>query len=90
MMGGFCWKAECLSCEILVEYPWGDEERVLACQATVVAGMRIREIPIVTRYFNEASQINFFRSCVYGLSILAVMLRYKLQKWGYRNDPVFR
>jgi len=44
MMGGFCWKAECLSCEILVEYPWGDEERVLACQATVVAGMRIREM----------------------------------------------
>jgi hypothetical protein len=44
MMGGFCWKAECLSCEVLVEYPWGDEERVLACQAAVVSGMRIREM----------------------------------------------
>jgi succinate dehydrogenase/fumarate reductase-like Fe-S protein len=44
MMGGFCWKAECLSCEVLVEYPWGDEERVLACQAGVVAGLRIREM----------------------------------------------
>ncbi len=52
--------------------------------------MRIREIPIVTRYFDEASQISLFRSCVYGLSILGVMVRYKLQKWGYRNDPIFR
>src|SRR5207237_6038932 len=26
--------------------------------------MRIREVPIVTRYFPEASQINFVRSCV--------------------------
>ena len=50
--------------------------------AGIWKGMRIREIPIVTRYFNEASQIDFFRSCVYGLSILAVMLRYKLQKSG--------
>ena len=58
--------------------------------AGIWKGMRIREIPIVTRYFDEASQINFFRSCVYGLSILGVMVRYKLQKWGYRSDPIFR
>lgn len=53
-------------------------------------GMRIREVPIVTRYFDDASQINFRRSCVYGLEILWTMLRYKLHKWGYRNDPIFR
>ena len=52
--------------------------------------MTIREIPIVTRYFDEASQINFRRSCVYGLEILWTMLRFKLHKWGYRNDPIFR
>ena len=53
-------------------------------------GMRIREVPIVTRYFEEASQISFVRSCVYGFSILGTMLRFKLQKWGLRNDPIFR
>ena len=52
--------------------------------------MRIREVPIVTRYFPEASQINFVRSSIYGLSILGTMVRYKLHKWGYRNDPLFR
>lgn len=53
-------------------------------------GMRIREVPIVTRYFDEASQIDFLHSCVYGLQILGTMLRYKLHKWGYRDDPLFR
>ena len=52
--------------------------------------MTIREVPIVTRYFEEASQIDFVRSCVYGLSILATMLRFKLHKWGWRKDPLFR
>jgi glycosyltransferase involved in cell wall biosynthesis len=57
--------------------------------AGIWKGMRIREVPIVTRYFPEASQISFVRSSVYGLSILGTMLRYKLHKWGYRKDPLF-
>ena len=51
--------------------------------------MTIREVPIVTRYFEEASQINFTRSCIYGLSILTTMLRFKVHKWGWRRDPLF-
>jgi len=58
--------------------------------AGIWKGMRIREVPIVTRYFDEASQINFVRSSVYGLSILGVMFRYKLQKWSWRNDAIFQ
>jgi glycosyltransferase involved in cell wall biosynthesis len=58
--------------------------------AGIWKGMRIREVPIVTRYFDEASQIDFARSCLYGLSILGVMARFKLQKWGWRSDPLFR
>jgi len=58
--------------------------------AGIWKGMRIREVPIVTRYFDDASQINFLRSCVYGVSILGVMFRYKLQKWGYRDDRIFQ
>jgi len=52
--------------------------------------MRIREVPIVTRYFDEASQIDFWSSCIYGLSILGVMARFKAVKWGWRDDPIFR
>lgn len=53
-------------------------------------GMRIREIPIATRYFDEASQIGFRRSVVYGFSVLWVLVKYKLHKKGVRNSPLFR
>lgn len=35
---------------------------------------RIGEIPVPVRYFQEASSINFWRSCIYGLSILRDLL----------------
>ena len=52
-------------------------------------GMRIREIPIATRYFEEASQIGFGRSVQYGFSILGVLLRYKMHKKGIRRSRLF-
>jgi len=53
-------------------------------------GMRIREIPIATRYFDEASQIGFRRSVRYGFSILRVLLSYKLHKKGIWHSRLFR
>jgi glycosyltransferase involved in cell wall biosynthesis len=52
-------------------------------------GLRIREIPIETRYFDAASQISFRRSVVYGLSILLVMLKFRLQKAGLVRLKMF-
>jgi glycosyltransferase involved in cell wall biosynthesis len=46
----------------------------------VLHGMRIREIPIETRYFPEASQIGLGRSLNYGLSILKTLVKFKLHK----------
>jgi len=46
----------------------------------VLHKMRIREIPIETRYFPEASQIGLGRSIVYGLSILKTLVKFKLHK----------
>ena len=46
----------------------------------VIHHMKIKEIPIQTRYFEDASQIGFFRSVVYGLSILKTLLKFKLHK----------
>jgi glycosyltransferase involved in cell wall biosynthesis len=40
----------------------------------VAAGLRIGEIPVPTRYFTEASSVNFRRSVVYGLGTLRTLL----------------
>jgi len=56
----------------------------------IASGMRFREIPIETRYFDEASQIGFRRSVRYGLSILWVLSKYKLWKWGLWRSALFR
>lgn len=42
----------------------------------VAVGAKIGEIPVPTRYFPEASSINFRRSVKYGLSILSDLLIY--------------
>jgi glycosyltransferase involved in cell wall biosynthesis len=53
-------------------------------------GLRIKEIPIETRYFDEASQIAFGPSVRYGLAILKTMLLYKLHVWGIWSAGIFR
>jgi glycosyltransferase involved in cell wall biosynthesis len=41
---------------------------------------RVREIPVPTRYFPEASSVNFERSVEYGLDVLKLVLRYLLHR----------
>ncbi len=55
----------------------------------VVHGLRIREIPIETRYFQEASQVGFWRSSLYGLSILKMLVKFKLHKKGLVRYRMF-
>ena len=55
----------------------------------VVHNIRIKEIPIQTRYFKEASQIGFWRSVVYGLSILKMLVKFKLHKKGIKKFRMF-
>ena len=57
---------------------------------TVACGFRITEVPVPTRYFPEASSVNFRRSLVYGLSTLNVARKYWLNKMGIRKYPIFR
>ncbi|MFZ4694294.1 MAG: glycosyltransferase family 2 protein [Verrucomicrobiia bacterium] len=47
----------------------------ILCQA-IEAGFRIGEISCPTRYFDEASSINFRRSVVYGFGVLGCALKY--------------
>lgn len=53
-------------------------------------GLKIREIAIETRYFDEASQIAFWPSVRYGFAILKTMLLYKLHIWGMYSSRIFR
>lgn len=52
-------------------------------------GYRIGEISCPTKYFPEASSINFRRSVEYGLCVLSVSLKYRLQNWGLGRFRIF-
>ena len=47
----------------------------------VYAGFDIGEITCPTKYFPEASSINFRRSCKYGFGVLRTSFQFRLQKW---------
>ncbi|MEW6531476.1 MAG: glycosyltransferase family 2 protein [Thermodesulfobacteriota bacterium] len=52
-------------------------------------GYRLGEISCPTRYFAEASSINFRRSVMYGLGVLWTSLRFRLQKMGLAKFRIF-
>jgi len=52
-------------------------------------GHTIAEISCPTKYFPEASSINFRRSVVYGFGCLATGLKYRLAKWRLINPRMF-
>jgi glycosyltransferase involved in cell wall biosynthesis len=54
------------------------------------AGFQVAEVTCPTKYFKEASSINFVRSAVYGLGVLGVALGYRLQKWGLAKLKIYR
>jgi glycosyltransferase involved in cell wall biosynthesis len=57
---------------------------------TVAFGFKIAEIAVPTRYFKEASSVNFRRSVVYGLATLSALSTYILDRTGIRPSPLFR
>jgi glycosyltransferase involved in cell wall biosynthesis len=52
-------------------------------------GYRIGELTCPTRYFKDASSINFRRSVTYGLGVLETSIRFRLQKWGLHSSAIF-
>lgn len=55
----------------------------------IFAGYRIGEISCPTKYFKEASSINFFRSIKYGLGVIMVSIMFRLQKMGIGKFRIF-
>ena len=56
----------------------------------VAFGFKIVEVPVPTRYFPEASSVNFKRSVIYGLGTLNVSRKFLLHRLGLRRYPIFR
>lgn len=53
-------------------------------------GYTIAEVSCPTKYFAEASSINFRRSLTYGLGCLSTAIGYRLSKIGITQNPLFR
>ncbi|WP_372949221.1 glycosyltransferase family 2 protein [Mariniphaga sp.] len=54
------------------------------------AGYDIAEITCPTKYFDDASSINFKNSSIYGIGVLKTSLQYRLQKWKLLNHKIFQ
>jgi len=52
-------------------------------------GYRIGELSCPTKYFDDASSINFRRSVIYGLGVLKTAIHFRLQKWGLARSAIF-
>ncbi len=52
-------------------------------------GFRIGEVSCPTKYFAEASSINFARSVKYGLGVLATSIAYRMARWRLWKSPLF-
>lgn len=50
---------------------------------------RIGEISCPTKYDENSSSINFRRSVIYGIGVLGVSIKYRLQKTGVINSKLF-
>jgi len=51
--------------------------------------LSIGEISCPTKYFAEASSINFSRSVTYGLGVLETAFTYRLARWGFIRHGLF-
>jgi len=52
-------------------------------------GFRIGEVSCPTKYFEDASSINFRRSVTYGFGVLKTALQFALQRAGIGRAPIF-
>lgn len=84
----------CFSRRVLTELPLVENSDDFVFDNQMLAqcvhfGFRIGEVSCPTKYFAEASSINFRRSVTYGLGVLATTLQFALQRWGLASFAIF-
>jgi hypothetical protein len=53
-------------------------------------GLPVVEVPVASRYFEDASSVGFRQGVVYGLGTLWTALRFLLHRWGLVPSDKFR
>ncbi|MGE3313988.1 MAG: glycosyltransferase family 2 protein [Planctomycetaceae bacterium] len=81
--------------EVLETIPWEENSEDFVFDSQFLAqavhfGFKLGDIPVPVRYFSEASSINFRRSMRYGLTTLAVMGSYWLNRLGIYKSNLFK
>ena len=56
----------------------------------IAFGFHIAEIPVATRYFKDASSVNFRRSLTYGIQTVLTVGEFTLDHWGVHKSPRLR
>lgn len=55
-----------------------------------MAGFEIAEVTCPTKYFKEASSINFSRSVKYGFGVINTSIKHRLNKWGILKSRIYK
>lgn len=55
----------------------------------IFKGYEIGEVTCPTKYFEEASSINFKRSSIYGIGVLVTSVKHRLQKMGFARFDIY-
>src|SRR5215468_1883501 len=84
----------CFSRRVLTELPLVENSDDFVFDNQMLAqcvhfGFRIGEVSCPTKYFEEASSINFRRSVTYGFGVLATTLQFAAQRMGLIHLPRF-
>ena len=69
--------------KVLEIIPWQDFSNGFLFDAEIIVQLKVldfgvKEIPIETRYFKEASEVGFFAGCRYGMGTLILLVKYLL------------
>lgn len=80
--------------EVLERVPWLKNSDDFVFDNQMLAqilwlGYTIAEVSCPTKYFAEASSINFRRSVRYGLGCLGTAVTFRLAKWGIVRSPLY-
>src|SRR6202158_4943756 len=80
--------------EVLTKLPLLENSDVFVFDNQLLAqcvffGFKIGEVSWPTKYFPEASSINFRRSVKYGLGVLVTTMQFALQNWGLGRFRIF-
>lgn len=55
----------------------------------IIKKFRFKEIPVTTRYFRDASSVNFIRSIKYGIQVISTAVKYLMCKYNIKKYKQF-